>query len=88
MLSLYTTPRGPTFSQLEANEIYVNKYMYRVGNPSLLREINYNVNYELSYKFAYLSAGYSRIKNSMQDVSKLEKVGDGARIRTSYINLD
>lgn len=68
-LSFYTTSRGPSFSQLESNEIYVNKYMYRVGNPSLLREINYNFNYELSYKFAYLSAEYSHIKNSMQEVS-------------------
>lgn len=87
-LSFYTTSKGPSFSQLEPYEVYVNKYMYRVGNPKLRREINYNLNYALSYKFAYLSAEYSHIKNSMQMVSQLETEGDYSRIRTNYINLD
>ena len=48
----------PSFSQLNQNNIYINRFILQKGNPYLLKEDIYEINYNLMYKFISIRSNY------------------------------
>lgn len=50
--------KRPSFSQLNQNNIYVNRFILQKGNPYLLKEDIYEINCNLMYKFISIRSNY------------------------------
>ena len=55
----------PSYYQLRSSTVYVNRYMYDVGNPFLMPSITRNVTLGASYKWMNLYVGYSHVKDDI-----------------------
>ena len=55
----------PSYYQLRSSTVYVNRYMYDVGNPFLMPSITRNVTLGASYKWMNLYIGYSHVKDDI-----------------------
>jgi hypothetical protein len=55
--------KRPSFSQLNGNNVYINRFLIQRGNPFLDREQIYDVNYQMIYKMLSVNIGYTYIKN-------------------------
>ncbi len=55
----------PSYYQLRSSTVYVNRYMYYVGNPFLMPSITRNVTLGASYKWMNLYVGYSHVKDDI-----------------------
>lgn len=62
-LSFSKKIRRPSFSELNSNSIYVNKYLTQKGDPNLKAEDIYTISYLLGYKILNVNLGYTYIKN-------------------------
>ena len=60
-----TRTRRPSFSQLNSNDLYVNRFLAEKGNPYLQKENYYEINSNILYKIFSINIGYSYIKNPM-----------------------
>lgn len=77
----------PTFSQIAAGDVYINRYNYSTSNPMLRRSVMHNINYELSYRWLYLSAGYTYTRYPILSVFEVEEYQDDYRVKVSPQNL-
>lgn len=55
----------PSYYQLRSSTVYVNRYMYDVGNPFLMPSITRNITLGASYKWMNLYVGYSHVKDDI-----------------------
>jgi hypothetical protein len=62
-LDMNRRTRRPSFSELNDNNVYVNRFLTQKGNPYLEKEDIYDVNYRMRYKMLNFSLGYTYIKN-------------------------
>lgn len=53
----------PSFSQLDGNIQYLNRFMYKSGNPLLKPQIMHDVTWQMLYKFTRFSVGYVYIRD-------------------------
>ncbi len=53
----------PSFSQLNGNVIYVNRFVFQKGDPYLNKSNIYDLNLQATLKAFYLNMGYTYIKN-------------------------
>lgn len=53
----------PSFSQLDGNVQYLNRFMYKSGNPLLKPQTMHDVTWQMLYKFTRFSVGYVYIRD-------------------------
>lgn len=53
----------PSFSRLNNDAYYANRFQRQVGNPYLVPQISHKLQYSLMYKFIYFSLGYTFVKD-------------------------
>ena len=77
----------PSFSDLNSNDLYINRFFTQKGNPYLKNEDYYEINYNLQYKIFSLSAGYSYVKNPIF-FEFIEDGNSSANSLLTYKNYD
>jgi len=75
----------PSFSQLNGNVIYVNRFVFQKGNPYLNKSNIYEVNLQATLKPFYFNAGYYYYKNPV--LLYFEEQGNDANILLTTANL-
>jgi hypothetical protein len=76
----------PTFSQLNGNLIYVNRFVFQTGNPYLSKTNIYDVNFQAILKPFYLNVGYVYGKNIVLLYFK-ERENNANAILSTYANF-
>lgn len=62
-IALNKRTRRPTFSQLNGNTFYVNRFVFQKGNPYLKKTDIYDINCKVIFKNFYWNAGYTYEKD-------------------------
>jgi hypothetical protein len=73
----------PSFSQLNGNVVYVNRFVFQKGNPYLSKTNIYDVNLQATLKPFYLNVGYSYLKDVITLFFEEQKNTDNALLLTS-----
>lgn len=55
--------RRPSFSELNDDDLYINRFLIQKGNPYLKKEDYYEIDFGLYYKLLTLNLGYRYINN-------------------------
>jgi hypothetical protein len=76
----------PTFSQLNGNVIYINRFVFQTGNPYLNKYNIYDVNLQAILKPFYLNIGYVYAKNPVFNYFK-EQESNANAILSTYANF-
>jgi hypothetical protein len=76
----------PSFSQLNGNVVYVNRFVFQKGNPYLNKSNIYDVNLQATMKPFYLDIGYAYIKNPIL-ISFMEQKSNANAILSTYANF-
>jgi hypothetical protein len=76
----------PSFSQLNGNTIYVNRFVFQTGNPYLNKSNIYEVNLQATLKPFYLNVGYMYGKNPVFLYFK-EQENNANAILSTYANF-
>ncbi|MDR1115742.1 MAG: outer membrane beta-barrel protein [Tannerella sp.] len=76
----------PSFSQLNGNVVYVNRFVFQKGNPYLNKSNIYDVNLQATMKPFYLDIGYAYVKNPVL-ISFMEQQSNANAILSTYANF-
>jgi hypothetical protein len=76
----------PSFTQLNGNVIYINRFVFQKGNPYLNKSNIYDVNLQAILKPFYFNAGYYYVKNPVLLFFK-EQENDANAILSTYANF-
>ncbi|MDR2805295.1 MAG: outer membrane beta-barrel protein, partial [Dysgonamonadaceae bacterium] len=76
----------PTFSQLNGNVIYINRFVFQKGNPYLNKTNIYDVNFQATMNPFYLNIGYMYSKNPVLLFFEEQNNNDNA-ILCTYSNF-
>lgn len=87
----------PSFSQLNGNVIYVNRFVFQKGNPYLNKSNVYDVNLQTTKNPFYLNIGYMYVKNPVliyfeeqrnNSSAILSTYGNFPKLQTLYATLN
>ncbi|OJV84307.1 MAG: hypothetical protein BGO34_07205 [Bacteroidia bacterium 44-10] len=78
--------RRPSFSQLNGNVVYVNRFVFQRGDPYLKKSNIYDLNLQATLKAFYLSLGYAHTKNPVLSFFR-EQENNANSILLTYANF-
>lgn len=76
----------PSFSQLNGNVVYINRFVFQKGDPYLNKSNIYDVNLQATAKPFYFNAGYTYSKNPVLLYFKSQDDNNGS-ILSTYSNF-
>lgn len=76
----------PSFSQLNGNVVYINRFTFQKGNPYLNKSNLYDLNLQATVKPVYLNIGYTYTKNPVCLYFKAQE-NDANAILSTYANF-
>lgn len=79
--------RRPSFSELNDNDLYVNRFITQKGNPYLKKEDYYEVDFGLYYKLFTFNLGYRYINNPI-NIEFEETSNSSSNSILTYKNYD
>lgn len=72
----------PSFTQLDGSVQYLNRFMYKSGNPLLKPQIMHDVTWQMLYKFTRFSVGYVYIQDYIGRTREIYKSDEAITLGT------
>lgn len=85
-LAYRTDIARPSYWDLRSNILYTNKYTYETGNPLLKPKLTHSATLGVTYRWIQFSAGYSRVKDDIINVTGLYEEDDPTIMLMSLAN--
>jgi hypothetical protein len=74
--------RRPSFTEMNGNTIYVNRFLFQKGNPYLKKTNIYDMNFQTVFKMFYANLGYTYAKNPVNLFFREQELSRNAVLST------